>query len=239
MPLPYGLEIMDSCLRCEPRLRSLFCDLPRPKLEALQTLGFTTACPKGTVLSAQGQSPRDVSVLCSGHVKISTATQDGRSVCLGIAEPGTVLGLSAAISGQPHEVTIEALEPCQLKVIRRDCFLGLLRNDEAARLAALRCLSNDVRKTHECVRLFGLSHSAAEKLARVLVRWCLREDDKPRARICLKLPMTHRELAQMLGVTRETVTKLLRSFERKKLIQRDGPNVTIQDEHGLHVLSAR
>lgn len=233
----YGLEIIESCLRCKLRLGRSFCALPRPTLEALQTLGFTTACPKGAVLFAQGQSSREISVLCLGHVKISTASQSDR-ICLGIAEPGTVLGLSAAISGKPHQVTIEALEPCQLKVIRGDRFLGLLRNDEAACLAAVRCLTNDVRKTNECVRLFGLSHSAAERLARVLVRWDMHEEDEPKSRLRLRFPLTHQELAQMLGVARETATRLLRIFERKNLIQRHGSSLIIQDEHALRALSS-
>ena len=193
MPSPYGLEITESCLRCKLRVGRLFCNLPRPTLETLQTLGITTACPKGNVLFSQGQSPHEISVLCLGHVKVSTASQTGRTVCLGIAEPGAVLGLSATISGKPYEVSIEALEPCQLKVIGGDRFLNFLRDDRAACLAVLKCLSNDVRKAYEPVRLFGLSHSATEKLANVnsegTLRGCrcrirLREIGGGQLRVC-------------------------------------------------------
>ena len=237
MQSPYGLEIMESCLRCKLRVGRLFCNLPRPTLETLQTLGFTTVCPKGTVLFSQGQSPREVSVLCLGHVKISTASQTGRTVCLGIAEPGAVLGLSATISGKPYEVTVEVLEPCQLKVIKGERFLDFLRNDRAACLAVLKCLSNDVRKAHECVRLFGLSNSASGKLANVLLRWCMRDDEQPKNRIRLRFPLTQRELAQMLGIARETASRVLRTLERKKIIQCHGSSLIIQDENALRLLS--
>jgi CRP/FNR family transcriptional regulator, cyclic AMP receptor protein len=171
MRVPYGLEIIETCLRCKLRMRRLFCNLPRATLAALQTLGFSVAYPKDAVLFVQGQSPREIFILCLGHVKISTASQTGKKFFLGIAAPGTVLGLSAAILGKSHEVTVEAVEPCQLRVIQGDRFC-LLRNDGAACLAAVRSLSNDVQKTHECPRLLGLSHSVAEKLAKVLVQWC-------------------------------------------------------------------
>ena len=238
MPPPYGLEITESCLRCKLRVERLFCNLPRPTLETLQTLGFTTACPKGNVLFSQGQSPREISVLCLGHVKVSTASQTGRTVCLGIAEPGAVLGLSATISGKPYEVSIEALESCQLKVIRGDRFLNFLRNDRAACLAVLKCLSNDLRKAHECVRLLGLSHSVTGKLANLLLRWCMRDDQQPKNGIRLRFPLTQRELAQMLGTNRETAGRALRSLEQKRIIQYHGSSLIIQDEHALRLLSS-
>ena len=238
MPSPYGLEITESCLQCKLRVGRLFCNLPHPTLETLQTLGFTSACPKGTVLFSQGQSPREISVLCLGHVKVSTASETGRSVCLGVAEPGAVLGLSATISGKPYEVSIEALEPCQLKVIRGDRFLNFLRNDGAACLAVLRSLSNDVREAHERVRLFGLSHSATGKLANVLLRWRMRDDQQPKNGIRLRFPLTHRDLAQMLGTSRETASRALKSFERKRIIQYQGSSLIIQDEHALRLLSS-
>lgn len=238
MRSPYGLEIVENCQLCKLRARRVFCDLPRPTLNALQHLGFATACPKGSVLVAQGQPAREVAVVCVGHVKISTASQTGKRICLGIAGPGTVLGLSAAISGTPHQVWIEALEPCQLRIIKTDRFLRLLRKDHAACFAAVTCLSNEVRKMHSCLRLFGLTHSAAERLARVLVQWEIREDDEPKTKLRLKFSLTHQELAEILGVARETVTRLLTSFEQKQLIRCRGTTLVIEDERTLRALAA-
>ena len=95
MRFPYSLEITENCLECKLRVGRLFCDLPRATLELLQSLGVSIACPKGAILFAEGQLPRQIVVLCMGHVKLSVASQTGRTFCLGIAEPGTVLGLGA------------------------------------------------------------------------------------------------------------------------------------------------
>jgi CRP/FNR family transcriptional regulator, cyclic AMP receptor protein len=237
MHSPYGFEIVENCRRCKLRAGRVFCDLPPSSLDALQALSFTNACPKGSVLFAQGQPSREISVLCAGHVKISTASQTGKRICLGIAGPGTVLGLNAAISRKPNELTIEALEPCQLKVIKADRFVRLLQKDQAVGLAAVRCLSNDLRKLHDCVRLFGLSHSATERLARILLRWDIHEDDDQNRR-CLRVPLTHQGLAEILGATRETVTRLLSTFERNELIRFRGETLVIEDEHALRTLAA-
>jgi CRP/FNR family transcriptional regulator len=238
MRSPYGLEIVENCQRCKLRAGRVFCDLPRPTLNALQRLGVATACPKGTILIAQGQLAREIAVVCVGHVKISTASRTGKRICLGIAGPGVVLGLSAAISGTPPQVSIEALEPCQLKVIKTDCFLALLRKDHTACFAAVRCLSNEVRKMHRCVRLIGLSHSATQKLAQVLVHWDMHEDNEPRDKPCLRFPLTHKELAEILGVSRETVTRLLNRFEQQELVRCRGATLLIKDERTLRALAS-
>ena len=238
MRSPYGLEIVENCQRCKLRAGRVFCDLPRPTLNALQSLGFATACPPGAVLIAQGQPAREIAVVCFGHVKISTASETGKRICLGIAGPGTVLGLSAAISATPHQVLIEALEPCQLRIIKSDRFLALLRKDNAACFAAVTCLSNEVRKMNRCVRLIGLSHSAAQKLAQVLIRWDLHAENEPRGKPRLRFPLTHKELAEILAVRRETVTRLLGTFERQELIHCRGTTLVIEDERTLRALAS-
>ncbi len=236
MPSPYGLEIVENCQHCKLRTGRSFCAVPGPILDALQRLGFATACPKGSVLLAQSQLAREVAILCAGHVKISTTSPDGRKICLEIAGPGTVLGLTAAISGKPHQVLIEAIEPCQLRIIKTDRLLALLRKDPEACFAAVRCLSDEVRRMLGCIRLFGLSHSTAEKLARVLVEWDIREDDEE-GKLLLRISLTHQELAEILGVARETVTRVLATFEHKDLIRCRGATLVIEDERTLRVLA--
>ena len=234
----YGLEIVENCQFCKLQAGRVFCDLPRPALDALQGLGFATACPKGAVLVTQGQPAREIAVVCAGHVKISTASQSGKRICLGVSGPGTVLGLSAAISGTPHQVLIEALEPCQLRIVKTNPLLRLLRRDHFFCFAAVMSLSNEVQKMYSCLRLFGLTRSTAQRLARVLTHWEIREDDKPKTKLRLRFPLTHHELAEILGVTRETVTRLLTSFERKHFIRCRGTTLVIEDERALQALAA-
>jgi CRP/FNR family transcriptional regulator, cyclic AMP receptor protein len=238
MRFPYGFDITENCLDCKRRVGRLFCDLPRGTLELLESLGVSTACPKGTVLFAEGQSPRRVFVLCAGYVKLSVTSKTGNRFCLGIAQPGAVLGLSAVISRKPHELTAETGDPCQLRIINSDRLLGLMRNDPALSLAVVQCLSDDVQKVHNCVRLLGLSHSAIERLTRLLVQLSKYERTGAGHTALLTVPFTHRDLALMLGTTRETVTRLLAELTRKKLIRRHGSRLLIHDEHGLRMLSS-
>ena len=239
MQSPYGLEIVENCQSCKLLTGRVFCDLLRPNLNALQSLGFTIVCPKGTVIIAEGQPAEEIAVLCMGHVKVSMASETGKRVCVGIESPGTVLGMSAAIAGTPNQVLIEAFEPCQLRIIKTDRFLAFLRKDSLACLAAVASLSNDVRKLSSWVRLIGLSHTATQKLAQVLIRWDMHEDDEPKGKPHLRFPLTHKELAEIVGVSRETVTRLLSRFEQRDLIQYRGTTLVIEDERTLRALAAR
>jgi len=75
MRFPYGFDITENCLDCKQRVGRLFSDLPRGTLELLQSLGVSAACPKGTILFAEGQLPRRLFVLCAGYVKLSATSE--------------------------------------------------------------------------------------------------------------------------------------------------------------------
>src|SRR5438270_7948839 len=85
---PYGLEIIESCLACPHQEERLFCNLPAKALQALAAITSPAAYPKAATLFVEGQLPRGVFILCSGKVKLSTSSADGRTLILRIAEAG-------------------------------------------------------------------------------------------------------------------------------------------------------
>jgi CRP/FNR family cyclic AMP-dependent transcriptional regulator len=119
MRAPYGLEIIESCLSCPHREDRLFCNLSPPAVERLAAITSAAAYPKGATLFVEGQSPRGVFILCSGKVKLSTSSADGRSLILRISESGEVLGLPATVTGKPYELTADVIEPTQANFISR------------------------------------------------------------------------------------------------------------------------
>ncbi len=98
MRAPYGLEIIESCLACPHREDRLFCNLPPPAVQKLAAITSAAAYPKGATLFVEGQSPRGVFILCTGRVKLSTSSADGKTLILRISEPGEVLGLPATVT---------------------------------------------------------------------------------------------------------------------------------------------
>jgi CRP/FNR family cyclic AMP-dependent transcriptional regulator len=234
MRAPYGLEIIESCLSCPHREDRLFCNLSPPAVQKLAAITSAAAYPKGATLFVEGQSPRGVFVLCSGRVKLSTSSADGRSLIIRIAESGEVLGLPAAVTGKPYELTADVIEPTQANFIAREDFLRFLREHGEAALRVAQQLGETYHSAIAEMRAIGLSHSAAEKLARFLLDFSAGSDEgKGEGEVKLTLTLTHEEIAQMIGASRETVTRLFADFKKKQFLQVKGSTLIIKSKAGL------
>ena len=237
MRAPYGLEIIESCLSCPHREDRLFCNLSPSAVQRLAAITSAAAYPKGATLFVEGQSPRGVFVICSGLVKLSTSSADGRSLILRIAESGEVLGLPAAVTGKPYELTADVIEPTQANFITREDFLRFLREHGEAALRVAQQLGETYHSAVAEMRMIGLSHSAAEKLARFLLDLSTGSDDR-KGEVKLTLTLTHEEIAQMIGASRETVTRLFADFKKKQLLQIKGSTLIITNKAGLQSILA-
>ena len=232
---PYGLQVVEDCVTCPYKESRLFCNLPPEALQRLSEITASATYPKGATLFVEGQPARGVFILCAGHVKLSTSSSDGRTLILRISEPGDLLGLPATISGRPYEVTADVIEPAQANFISRADFLNFLCEHGEAALRVAQELSETYQTAFAEMRTIGLSHSAREKLARFILEWSAHHPTENGA-IRFNLTLTHEEIAQMIGASRETVTRLFADFRKKNLLQINGSSVTIRDKRGIEQL---
>jgi CRP/FNR family transcriptional regulator, cyclic AMP receptor protein len=235
MRAPYGLNIIDNCLTCQLREEYLFCNLSPAASERLTEIKSTAVYPKSAMLFIEGQSPRGIFVLCTGKAKLSTSSSDGKTIILKISEPGDVLGLSATISNKPYEVTAEMMEPGQANFIARDAFLSFLREHGEAALRVAEQLSRNYHAAYEEIRTLGLSDSPSEKLAKLVLAWST-NSVHPANPLHLKVTLTHEEIAEMIGTTRETVTRLFSDFKKKHLLELKGSTLIIRNKPALEKL---
>ncbi|HTB95351.1 MAG TPA: Crp/Fnr family transcriptional regulator [Candidatus Sulfotelmatobacter sp.] len=238
MRTPYGLEIIENCVACPHREERLFCNLPEPAVKALAAITSSAAYPKGATLFVEGQPARGVFILCNGRVKLSTSSADGKTLILRISEPGEVLGLPATVTGKSYELTADIIEPAQANFIARNDFLNFLRENGDAALRVAQQLGETYHLAISEMRTIGLSHSASEKLARFLLEWSAScPEEKGQVRI--KMTLTHEEIAQMIGSSRETVTRLLADFRRKQLVQVVGSTLILRSKADLEAIVNR
>ncbi|HWO02537.1 MAG TPA: Crp/Fnr family transcriptional regulator [Blastocatellia bacterium] len=236
MRAPRGLQIADSCAECTSRFDRLFCNLPVEALRNLDDIKYTTSFPKGAVLFFEGQSPRGVFVVCRGSIKLSASSSEGKALITQIASEGDLIGLSATMAGKPYEVTAEALEPCTVNVVKRDDFLRFLTEHSEACLKVAQHLGNDYHAAFEKARTLGLSSSAKEKLARLILDWISRDAKPDQQVIKVRLALTHEEIAQMINTSRETVTRLLSDFKTDNIVQIKGATLLVRDRQALESL---
>ena len=231
MRAPYGLNILDNCLTCPVREEHLFCNLPAAAVQKLNEIKSTAVYPKSAMLFIEGQQPRGICVLCAGKAKLSTSSSEGKTIITKLSEPGDVLGLNATISNLPYEVTAEMIEPGQANFITRDALLHFMREhgDVAVRIAEQ--LSRNYYTAHEEIRTLGLTSSPAEKLARLLLGWSSEAADSDSVQV--KLTLTHEEIGEMIGTTRETVSRLFSDFKKRQLVQLKGATLVIRNKTAL------
>ena len=229
---PYGFEPSESCESCGLRGANFFCQLTPAALKDLNAVRNTTTYPGGALLYLEKQNPRGVFILCAGEVKLSISSSAGKTLILRIAKPGEILGLMAVLANSSYEVTAETLHPCQLAFIRRDDFLRLLAKHPELHHGVARQLTTLYSGACEQLRTVGLSASAPEKVARLLLDWAA-EGKPTKSGTQIKVPLTHEEIAEFVGTTRETVTRTLSEFKSKRLVVLQGSTLTIPDRAAL------
>jgi CRP/FNR family transcriptional regulator, cyclic AMP receptor protein len=229
---PYGLPVTDNCMTCKLRNSNFSCALSKPSLEGLDQIKHATAYPEGAMIFVEGQTPRGVYILCQGRAKLMTTNSDGRSLIVKIAEPGDILGLHAVVSGKPYELAVETLQPSQLAFVGREDFLRFLKSHGDACLQAAQQLSHECQSAYDVIRSIGLSHSVSEKMARLLLQWSV-DAKLTDGAIRLKLSLTHEEMAQLIGTSRETVTRTLSQFKKQRVLELSGSTLIIRNRAAL------
>jgi CRP/FNR family cyclic AMP-dependent transcriptional regulator len=239
MNTPYGLEIIESCLTCKLRKDKWLCCFSPPVLKSFSSASHLSTYPGGAVLFVEGQMPRGALVLCSGKVKLSTTSREGKVLILKMAEAGEVLGLSAVISGTCYELTAETAGPCQVNFIEREALMRMVERNGELGLHSAQALSREFQSAYRDIHDLVLARSSAGKLARLLLSWTTgREKENAASEIRIRSSLTHEEMAQMIGSSRETVTRLLSDLKRKEFIRLEGSTLVIRNKTALEALAA-
>jgi CRP/FNR family transcriptional regulator, cyclic AMP receptor protein len=230
----YDFEVIEAPAR--PLIRKqVFSDLPAPVLAAFDAVSLSVTYPKEATLFVEGQEASGVFVVCQGRVKLSANSADGKSIMVRMAEPGELVGVPGTLLGKAYELTAEALEPVHAKFIPRDAFVQFLREHGEAALRVAETLSHIYNSTLLEVRYLGFSGSTTEKLARFLL-------DLPatpcyiNGHLRATLRLTHKEIADIIGSSRETVTRLFAHFKRERLIEVHGSTLLITDKSSIEKL---
>ena len=235
MNVPYDIEIPDSCAGCDRTRPGFFCGLSDEARTALNSCGHKSVVSADTILFIEGQVPRGVFIVCSGKVNLSTTSREGKVITLKTAAAGEALGLSAAISNVGYETTAETATPCQLNFIERNDILEIFESQREVSVKVAHCLSRHFQSAYRDIHQLVLNRSSSGKLARLLLSQSVGDEGSEEIRV--HSSMTHEEMAQRIGASRETVTRLIINLRRKKFIRADRAGIVIRDRTALEALA--
>lgn len=236
MTTGHNFLIIEDCVKCALRGQRLFCDISTDSLRRLQEIKATSVYPKGALLCLEGQPSRGVFILCTGRAKISTASSEGKTIILRIAEPGEVLGLTATVSNTPYEATVETLEPSQANFISQSDFVQFLQEFPDVGLKVAKQLTHNCQCAYDEIRSLGLSNSVTEKLAKLILQWAEHPLDLPMKKAsepAIRVTLTQEEIAQLIGTSRETVSRGLATFRKNGWLKIKGATWTILNKPAL------
>ncbi len=231
-------DMPEYCADCKSRKDHWFCGLSPDGLRILEATRHPSTYPPDAVLFAEGQAARGAFVLCSGQVKLFTTSREGKVFIIRIAIAGEVLGLSATVTGQNHALTAETSGPCHVNFLERDALLSAMQTHPEFGMRACVTLSREFQDAYRDIHDLVLAPSSSVKLARLLLSWTGKLDktvDGPEIRVPSSL--THEEMAQMIGSSRETVTRLLGDLKKRDFIRLEGSTLVIRDRTALEALT--
>lgn len=212
---------------------AFYTKLTPAALHDFQSMQFSSSYAANVVIFSEKDPAQGVYVVLEGEVKVSLNSSDGRRLSLAIARKGEILGMASALAGSPYDVTAETLFPAKVAHIGRREFLNFLTRHPEAYQAVIEELSRSVTKACDQLRTVGLSATAPEKLARLLLDW----SDNGQATECggrrFRFSMTHEEIGEFIGASRETVTRTLSSFKHRHLVDFKGSMITIPSRSAL------
>ena len=207
-----------NCGDCNVDGAEFFCGLSPATLKLFRSIKITNTYPKGARLFIEGQPAEGVYLLCRGRVKLTAHSRNGKALILCVAAPGELLGLSAAVSRIPHETTAEAIETCDITFVRRQEFVRFLNENADAGMNAIEQLSRQYNAAHAQIRAIGLSSCVADKFAMLLLDWS--KNGNTNGGGChIRVGFSHEEIGEMIGTSRETITRTLKDFRERGLIE--------------------
>jgi len=198
----------------------------------LEKMLVPVAHPGNKVLFSETQPSNGVLVVIEGEVRLSINSTDGRRLSLRIVGAGEVLGLSSTLSGNPYEMTADTLYPAKIAHIARQDFLNFLARHSEVYAVVTREVGRNYNLACEQLRMVGLSTSVPERLACLLLRWS-DSGHKPETAARCKLSLTHEEIGEFIGASRETVTRTLSVFKNRRLVAQHGCTITIPSRVAL------
>jgi CRP/FNR family transcriptional regulator len=218
---------------CQAQLAGEFFNKLSPEMmQELAALQHPSSYPANFVLLSEQDAPQGVFLILEGEVKLSINSSDGRRLILRIAKKGEMIGLASALSGSPCEMTAETLHPAKIALIGRRDFQNFLTRNPDFYQAVTAELSRHYSLICGQLRNVALSTSAPEKLARLLLDFS-QSGQTTESGTRFRFSLTHEEIGEFIGTSRETVTRTLSVFKTRRLVNFNGSTLTIPNRTAL------
>jgi CRP-like cAMP-binding protein len=207
----------------------VFADLSDPDIESLSRLCTRRRYPKDTVVFFENEEGDFFFMIVEGRIKVTILGDDGREIILSVLGPGDFFGEMALLDNEPRSATAIAAEETELLCLHRNDLSTVLADNRAILTSFIKVLTSRLRKANHQISTLALL-DVYGRVARVIMEMAKEEGRRLKdGRIAFRRA-THQEIANRIGTTRETVTRMLKEIERQGLIEIDGKEIVVQPD---------
>ena len=208
---------------------ALFADLPDADLKRVATIAQNRNYRKQEVIFHAEDAGTSLFILKSGAVKIAATDRNGREIILKLLYPGDFFGEMALLDGQHRSATVTAVEKVEALVIQQEDFLRLIKDHPELNLTMLLTACRRLRHTDEKVKSLVFA-DAYGKVAQTLLRLMQEKGQRGKDGMVLDIPFSQEELAHMVGITRQTLSRVLREYQQAGVLKLGKRRILILDE---------
>ncbi len=210
----------------------LFRDLPDHELRAIAGLTRERHFPRGAVILSQGDRGEALFVIRSGQVRVTVIAEDGREVILSVLGAGSFFGEMSLLDDEPRSAHVIAMAETGLLQLRREDFRARLRASPDLGVGLLRELSQRLRRADETITSLMLL-DVNGRIAHLLLDLAREEGGDGHLRIGRRL--THAAIGQMVGASRETVSRTMRNLVLRNVIGVTRRGIELRDPAALRL----
>ncbi|MBM7855100.1 CRP-like cAMP-binding protein [Desulfohalotomaculum tongense] len=208
-------------------------DLTDVEKMMIREAGTTVYYSKGHNIFSAGEVSDRVYLIESGYVKIYRLSADGKRVTVGsMRSPGELMGLAETLLGTERTCFAGAITNSSLVVLHKNKFEELLARQPFLGIKISKLLAARMRDAEGIIHEM-VAWQTPGRLALMLLKMGERAGVRTKNGIQINLPLTHEEIASMIGASRQTVTSLLNTFKREKSIVLENRNIIIADPDKL------
>lgn len=230
------LDFIDTCLYLPRREEAVLSNLSSEARTELSAITSNKSYATGSQLFVCEQAPVGIFIIGSGRVNLLICPSQGTPFRLATARSGELLGLIPTLASLPHRTCAQAEETTEVRFIPRLRFREFLakHGEVLLHIAEQICLSYD--QAFRKLRTAGSSRTAASRFARFLLEWpSLQGDEQNEFRI--EVPLTHEEIARIIGLRRETLSRIFNEFRRMHLLRTQQQTIFIRSRAALEVIA--
>lgn len=211
---------------------SIFASLPEREMELLDQVSDTHELRRRSPIWSPGAPANLIYLVRTGIVKIYKVNDEGRELTLHFLTKDSLFGELSIVSPVPHDTAAEAYEDTQLLTIPKDEFMRVMMRNAGLAVEMMRLVGDRRRQLENRVESL-LFRSAHARLAALFLELCGPFGVRDSRGVIINLKLTHKEIASLIGATRETVSFAILDMRRDELILTEGKRVIVIDEAGL------